>query len=146
MTAASELWQGLVYCAETARGSPKGVLLLGSSLLPDHCHSRAPLPWAILTPFSSSLPAAGAEWRARSFSPAQRTEPKYAGPDRRLRCSSRKIRRDSTVFNSSGPITVSELVAEPNDVAWLAGPHRILERSVSRSSREFKALGTPQKL
>lgn len=44
-----------------------------------------------------------------------------------------KIQRDSTVLNSSGPITVRELVRQPNDVAWLAGPHRILDRSASRS-------------
>jgi predicted PhzF superfamily epimerase YddE/YHI9 len=32
----------------------------------------------------------------------------------------------------SGPITVSELVPERNDEAWLAGSHRILDRGASK--------------
>lgn len=132
----AEFWQLLVYCSDTARGSPTGVVFPGDNLSADQYQATAAAlgypDTVLLTPCPSDP-----EWSARSFSPAQElslcTQALIAAfrvlQERRGAGTVSQI-----IFRTpSGPIVVSELVPERKDVAWLVGPYRVLDRRVSES-------------
>lgn len=134
MRAGSEFWQLLVYCSDTARGSPTGVVF-PDGLSPDQYQATAA---ALGYPDTVFLTRGlqDSEWIARSFSSAQELslctqaliaafrvlQEKQEGPELK-----------QVLFQTpSGPIIVSRLVAEREDIAWLSGPYRILERRVAK--------------
>lgn len=136
MTGASELWQLLVYCSDTARGSPTGVVFPGNHLSPSRYQATAAALGYPDTVFLA--PASGdSEWSARSFSPAQElslcTQALIAA-FRVLQQRGGTLSATRFLFlTPSGPITVGELLPERKEIAWLSGPCRILDRPISQS-------------
>jgi PhzF family phenazine biosynthesis protein len=136
VTAPSEFWQVLVYCSDSARGSPTGVVFPGRDLISDQYQAVASSLGYPDTVFLTPSPG-NSDWLARSFSPAQElslcTQALMAGfrvlPRRNAITSATHI-----LFRTpSGPIEVSELIPDRKDVAWLVGPYQVLDRRVSKS-------------
>jgi predicted PhzF superfamily epimerase YddE/YHI9 len=137
VTTPSEFWQLLVYCSETAHGSPTGVVFPGENLSPDQYQATATALGYPDTVFLTQG-SRDSEGSARSFSPAQElslcTQALIAA-FRVLQETGRPMpSTDHILFGTlSGPIVVGELVPERKDIAWLVGPFRVLARRVSES-------------
>jgi PhzF family phenazine biosynthesis protein len=133
VTAGSEYWQLLVYCSDNARGSPTGVVFPNGLSSGRYQATAAALgcpDTVFLTPGSNE-----AEWNARSFSPAQELSLCTQALIAAFRVLQRKHNGPElqrVLFQTpSGPVVVSELVAQQRDIAWLIGPYRILEKRVA---------------
>lgn len=136
MTVPSEFWQALVYCSESARGSPTGVVFPGKDLTSDQYQATASSLGYPDTVFLTPSPD-NSEWSARSFSPAQElslcTQALIAG-FRVLQHRNAISSPTHILFRTpSGLIEVNELIPERKDVAWLVGPYRVLDRRISKS-------------
>jgi PhzF family phenazine biosynthesis protein len=135
VTTPSEFWQLLVYCSETALGSPTGVVFPGDQLSPNRYQATAAAlgypDTVFLTPGSSD-----SEWSARSFSPAE----ELSLCTQALIAAFRVLQEKEATYSASrvlfrtpsGPIVVSELVPERKDIAWLVGAYQVLDRRVSK--------------
>ena len=136
MTELSEFWQLLVYCSDTARGSPTGVVFPGDGLSPGQYQATAAALGYPDTVFLTASPG-GFEWCARSFSPAHELSLCTQALIAAFRVLQKREGTHSVariVFRTpSGSIPVSELFPERKEIAWLTGPCRILDRRVSQS-------------
>ncbi|MGC2193595.1 MAG: PhzF family phenazine biosynthesis isomerase [Terriglobales bacterium] len=134
MTGSSEFWQLLIYCSDTARGSPTGVVFPGDDLSPSQYQAVAAALGYPDTVFLTSG-CSNSEWSARSFSPAQELSLCTQALIAAFRVLQRRGSMPSItriLFRTpSGLITVSE--AERKEIAWLTGPCRILDRRISPS-------------
>ena len=133
MKSPAEFWQLLIYCSDSARGSPTGVVFPGDLFANEYQATAAALGYpdtVFLTPGVRD-----GEWNARSFSPSQELSLCTQALIAAFRVLQKKLGSPAAQFlfhTPSGPIEVSELVPERKDIAWLVGPYRILARNVSR--------------